>query len=103
MKMTERPVSALAPHDVEHPLGEVGRQRRGHLVEEQHVRLDRQRAREVEDAQDGERQVARHVARGRGRERRARATQRQERLRPACAVRRRLAATSRSGISDGSW
>ena len=53
---------ALAADDVEHPLGEVRRQRRGHLVEQQHVGLDGQRAREVEDAQHGERDVARGVA-----------------------------------------
>ena len=58
MKMTERPVLALAADDVEHPFGEVGGQRGGHLVEQQHVRLDRQRAREVEHAQHRERQVA---------------------------------------------
>ena len=53
---------ALAPHDVEHPLGEVGGQCRGHLVEQQHVGLDRQRARQVEHAQHGQRNVARGVA-----------------------------------------
>ena len=53
---------ALAAHDVEHPLGEVGRQRGGHLVEQQHVGLDRQRARQVEHAQHGERDVARGLA-----------------------------------------
>ena len=42
------------------------------------------------------------LARGRGRERRARAPSRGT-APPACAVSRRLAATSRSGISDGSW
>ena len=46
--------------DVEHPLGEVRGQGCGHLVEEQHVRVDGQRAREVEDAQDRERQVTNH-------------------------------------------
>ena len=51
---------ALAAHDVEHALGEVGGQRRGHLVEEQDVGLDGQRAGEVEDAQDRQRQVAHH-------------------------------------------
>ena len=49
-----------AAHDVEHPLGEVGGQRRGHLVEEQDVRVDGQRPGQVEDAQHGERQVAHH-------------------------------------------
>ena len=49
---------ALPPHDIEHPLGEVRRQRRGHFVEQQHVGLDGQGARQIEDAQDRERQVA---------------------------------------------
>ena len=62
MKITERPVWLCRLHDVENPLGEVGRQRRGHLVEQQHVGLDRQRAREIEDAQDGERDVPRRLA-----------------------------------------
>ena len=53
---------ALAAHDVEHPLGEVGRQRGGHLVEQQDVGLDRQRARQVEDAQHRQRDVARGLA-----------------------------------------
>ena len=47
---------------VEDALGEVGGQRRGHLVEEQDVGLDRERAGEVEDAQRGQRQVAGEVA-----------------------------------------
>ena len=89
MKMTERPGLALAAHHVEHALGEVGRQRGGHLVEQQHVGLDRQRARQVEHAQHGERNVARGRRAGRDRERRARAPSRGT-ARPACAVRRRL-------------
>ncbi len=52
----------LAADDVEDALGEVGGQRRGHLVEEQHVGLDGERAGEIEDAQGGERQVAGEVA-----------------------------------------
>ena len=52
-------LAGLSPSadDVEHSLGEVRGQGRGHLVEEQHVRVDGQRARQVEDAQDRERQV----------------------------------------------
>ena len=53
---------ALAADDVEHALGKVGRQRGGHLVEQQHVGLDGQRARQVEHAQHGERNVAGGVA-----------------------------------------
>ena len=62
MKITERPVWLWRAHHVEHLLGEVGRQRRRHLVEQQHVRLDRERAREVENAQHGERDVPRRLA-----------------------------------------
>ena len=62
---------ALAPHDVEHLFGEIRRQRRGHLVEQQHVGLDRQRAREIEHAQDGERDVRAPSRGDRGRARRA--------------------------------
>ena len=53
---------ALAAHHVEHALGEVGGQRRGHLVEQQHVGLDGERAGKVEHALDGQRNVARGVA-----------------------------------------
>ena len=49
---------ALAADDVEHPLGQVGRQCGGYFVEQQHVRLDGQGARQVEDAQHRQRQVA---------------------------------------------
>ena len=53
---------ALAADDVENALGEVRRQCRGHLVEQEHVGLDGERPREVEDAEDGERDVARRLA-----------------------------------------
>ena len=53
---------ALALHDVEHLLREIGRQRGRHLVEQQHVGLDRQRPREIEHAKDGERDVPRRLA-----------------------------------------
>ena len=51
----------LVADGVEDALGEVGGQRRGHLVEEEDVGLDRQRPREVEDAERGQRQVAGEV------------------------------------------
>ncbi len=75
-------LAGLAPpaHDVEHPLGEVGGQGRGHLVEEQDVRVDGQRAREVEDAQDRERQVTRPWRAGRSAGTPSSPTQRHERL-----------------------
>ena len=93
---------ALAADDVEHALGEVGGQRRGHLVEQQHVGLDR-RARGRGRARAGRRAGCRARCRGgRDRECRARAPS-PGTARPACSVRRRFAATSRSGISDGSW
>ncbi len=53
---------ALTADDVEHALGEVRRQRRGHLVEKEQVGLDRERPREIEDAEHGERHVARRLA-----------------------------------------
>ena len=59
--MTDRPRLTLPTHDVEDLLGEVRRQRRRHLVEQQDIRLGRERAREVDDPQDRERQVARVV------------------------------------------
>ena len=65
MKITRAVAAALAADDLEDPLGEVGGQRGGHLVEHQHVRLDRQRAREVDDPQRGERHLARQVDRSR--------------------------------------
>ena len=59
MKITERPVLLCALHHLQHALGEVGGQRRGHLVEQQDVGFDRERPRQIEDALDGERNVAR--------------------------------------------
>ena len=50
--------AALAADHLEDPLGEVGGQCRGHLVEHQHVGLDRERAGEVDDALRGERHLA---------------------------------------------
>ena len=102
MKITERSPPALAADDLEYPLGEVGGQCGRHLVEHQHVGLDRERAREVDDAQRGERQLAGLASRGRA----ARCP-----ARPASdgtassgvSVRRRFERMSRSGISAGSW
>ena len=51
----------LIADDVEHPLGQVGGQSRGHLVEHQDVGLDGERAGQVDDAQRGQGQVARDV------------------------------------------
>ena len=61
MKITERPVSRWRADHVEDLLRQVRRQRRGHLVEQQDVGLDGERAGEIQDAQDRERQVARHL------------------------------------------
>ena len=102
MKMTDRSGPAPSADDLEHALGEVRRQRRGHLVEHEDVGLDRQGAREVDDAQRRERQVPCGCRAGPGSGCRAP---------PASArkgstgvrVRRRLDAMSRSGTSDGSW
>ena len=44
-------VFALLPDHLEHALHQVGGERRGHLVEQQHVRLARQSPRQIEDAQ----------------------------------------------------
>ena len=49
------PGLALPPHDVDDPIGEIRRQRGGHLVEQEHIGLDRQRAGEIEHAQDRQR------------------------------------------------
>ena len=58
MKITERGGPAVTGDDLEHAGREVRRQRSGHLVEQQHVRLDREGAGQVDDPQRGERQVA---------------------------------------------
>ena len=50
---------ALALHHIEHALDEVGRQRRGHFVEQQHVGLDGQRPRQIEHPLDRQRDIAR--------------------------------------------
>ena len=49
---------ALRAHDREDALGEVGRQRGGDLVEQQQLRLARERAREVDHALHRQRHVA---------------------------------------------
>ena len=46
------------PHHVEHPLRQVGGQRRGDLVEQQQLRVERQRPGEVEHPQERQRHVA---------------------------------------------
>ena len=58
MKMTERSAPRWPADHLEHPLGQVRGQGRGHLVEQQHVGLDRQRAGQVDDPERGQRQVA---------------------------------------------
>ena len=100
--MTLRPDAALPPDDVHDPLGEVRRQRRGHLVEEEQRWLHGQRSRQVDDPEGRERQVPdqlveveagdaelRHPGAGTARR--------------GVSVSVRLDRTSRSGISDGSW
>ena len=57
----DRPVVALLLDHPEHQLGQVGRERRGDLVEQQHVGLDRQRTGQVDDAERGERQPPREA------------------------------------------
>ena len=59
MKSAERPRSFCAAHHVEDALGEVGRQRRRDLVEDQQLRVARERPREVEHPQQRQRQVER--------------------------------------------
>ena len=49
---------ALVADDVQDAFGQVGRQRCGHLVEHEDVGLDRERARQVDDPQGREGQVA---------------------------------------------
>ena len=58
MKRTERPRLAPLAHHREDALGEVGRQRGGDLVEQQQLRIARERAREVDHPQQRQRQVA---------------------------------------------
>ena len=59
--MMQRSEPALVSDDVQHAFGEVGRQRCGHLVEHEDVRLDREGARQVDDPKRREGQVAREV------------------------------------------
>ncbi len=102
MKMTDSTTLALSPDDIQDPLGEVRGERGGHLVEQQDVRSDRQRAREVEDAQRSQWQVPRVSRKGRDRRcpaRRANGGSGRRRD----SVSRRFEAMSRSGMSDGSW
>jgi hypothetical protein len=91
----------LGADHAQHPLHEVRGQRRRHLVEHEEVGLGRQRAGEVEDAQGGERQVAHPVVEPEARDAEL-AHPVQERLARGVAQ-ARLSATSRSGMSDGSW
>ena len=56
-------VALLPPaHHGEHPLGQVGRQGGGDLVEQQQLRVERQGAGEVEHAQERQRHVAHLLA-----------------------------------------
>ena len=59
MKSAERPRSRLAPHHVEDALGQVGRERGGDLVQDQQLRVARERAREVDHPQQRQRHVER--------------------------------------------
>ncbi len=61
MKIDRAIAAPAAADDLEHAFGQVGGQGRGHLVEHQDVGLDGQRSREVDDAQRGKRQPARHA------------------------------------------
>ena len=53
--------SPVAPNDLEHALGEVRGQRRSHLVEHQHIGLDRERPCEVDDPERGQRHAPSHA------------------------------------------
>ena len=53
--------ASLAADHLEDALGEVRGQGRGHLVEHQHVGLDRHRAGEVDDPERGQRHAPRHA------------------------------------------
>ena len=55
-----RATAAKIPHDLEHALGKIGRQRRGDLVQHQNVRVRRQRAGKIDQAQQSEIDIARH-------------------------------------------
>ena len=94
--------AALAADDLEHPLGEVRRQGRGHLVEHQHVGLDGERPGEVDDPERGERHARAPGSTGRGPRARARASQWRNGS-TGVSVSRRLDRMSRSGMSAGSW
>ena len=59
--MTELAGLAQLPDLVEHLLREVRRQRRGHLVEEQDVGLDRKGSRQVEHADHRQGEVTDHL------------------------------------------
>ncbi len=61
MKMMLRSEPLWSRDDLEDSFGEVCRQRGGHLVEQQDVRFDRERARQVDDPQRGEGQVTGEV------------------------------------------
>ena len=52
--------AALTPvaHHGEHPLGEIGRQRRGDLVEQEQLRIAREGARQIEHAEHRQRHVS---------------------------------------------
>ncbi len=102
MKMTERPGLTLPAHDAKHVLRQVGRKGRGHLVEEQDVRLDGQGAGEVHDAQDRQGHLTRPW---RARSRPSMPSVRTHSMNASTgvSVRRRLERTSRSGMSAGSW
>ena len=55
-----RAAAAKIPHDFEHALGEIRRQRRGDLVQHQNARIRSQRAGEVDQPQQSEIDIARH-------------------------------------------
>jgi hypothetical protein len=49
------PAAPLPAHDLQNSLRQVRRQRCGHLVEHQDIRLDREAPREIDDSQPGKR------------------------------------------------
>ena len=59
MKSAERPRSFCGLHDGEDALGEIGRKRGGDLVEDQQLRVARERARQIEHPQERQRHVER--------------------------------------------
>ena len=92
MKIDRAPGRALPPHDLEHALGQVGRQRGGHLVQDAGRPARGQGPGEVDDAQRGQGQVASVLRQVEVRDAQLAPSSRGRRRR-ACRVSRRLSAT----------